>query len=190
MRQCVLQLVFGIICFLTGWGAVAAVESVITSIDIGTVPVVQSQVEIDSDVVTRILSAEIDFHINGIRAGSSEREVLRRLGRPKKITDERVNYSEGPTIIFRNFEYDGLTVLFSRQEGPFSVQEVRVTGGSWNFRGIDVGSGRAKIREVLGLPVGEDIGYVGYETTMSDVHVEFILVDDRIVEIIGGYSGC
>jgi hypothetical protein len=123
------------------------------------------------------------------RLGARGITTVRALG---PITKERVVVTANPHITgrkdeLREFVFDGLYVraLFpGRAHDAYLLQQVRITKRHWKTRfGLNVGTIRSSIVQVLGKPDSEKSNFVEYSHSMGIGTVRIWMIEDHVTEL-------
>ena len=130
---------------------------------------------------------EIDLRVGGVGLGSTEAQVLRRLGAPRAIEKGEENACGGGWE--KTFRYDGLSlVLLSDENGAdYDVIGVEVTSAAWTVSGLKIGAHRAAVRARFGasLEAADDGGLErwSYVNWGNDGFAGFYFAAGKLVRI-------
>jgi hypothetical protein len=114
---------------------------------------------------------EVHLRVRGIGLGSSYSLVRQRLGRPRRLHDERqLDDTCGPPHTARTLDYDGLTVVLlgTLNKRNFTVVSMDVTSRRWLIsQSVRVGMRYDVVKSVLGKdyegrdgPIAQKLNYV------------------------------
>jgi len=124
------------------------------------------------------------------RLGLRGIQSVRALGKVKreKVTVLQNPHVAGRTDEIREFFFaDGLyvKVLFpGRQQSQYLIQEVQITNARYKAKfGINLGTTRRALEQKLGLPDGEQNGFVEYFHSMGIGTARIYLKNDRIQKL-------
>jgi hypothetical protein len=190
MLQMLLKIAVAVTAFIAGWGAVAATEAVVASVNMGVqVPAVQhDDLDLDAYAVEYTLAPKYHLQIRGIGPGSTERDVLRTFGKPKKITRNSILEYRG-----KSYEYEGLTINLSDwSEDGFSVDRLDINSTTWEFNGLKIGSTANEVEQTLGAPAAHESsdGDLYYHGPDVLEYLDFNVMDGKVVGINAGFHGC
>ncbi len=97
---------------------------------------------------------EIDFSVNGISTSSSYREVIKKLGKPKREVPSNI-LNECTGGYSRTLYYDGLEIELDgdKKMNKSSVVMIKITSTKWKMSsGIRIGETVASLKQRLGEP--------------------------------------
>lgn len=173
---------------------VVYILSAILATNCGSVDTNNSQVSIqptETPVSTkppprRVEYIEVDLTVNGIRSGTKEDEVLRLLGKPIKVeNNKQLNKCVGGYQ--RDIVYDGLKVILYGDElhRDYKVLEIKVTSARWGIDpGLRVGDPISKVRKLYGQPLNEEEGAYTFVTKDNLGLVAFEHKDGKVVRVL------
>jgi hypothetical protein len=135
--------------------------------------------------------------VNGVGLGATYKEVIRKLGKPVKVTTA----TEGPCVEGkqRTVHYPGLTLeLFEEDANKFIVGEFEVTSAKWSVSGAKVGmNGQAISRRFGKAEIGEADSYTGGPIWYYEIDDEaglgnssFFFREGRVVRIYSAFMMC
>lgn len=182
----VLRMFVAIMAFLAGIGAVFAVEAASERLAFDEVAVIEEETyDVDRSVAEYILSTQIDFHLKGIRLGSTENEVFRAFGKPRRI---ELWSPDLPDLFV--YHYEGLDVRIDVFNGAKTVDSIEILSPSHKFEGLTVGS---SLEEVLhrfgpGYDLGE--GAIYYNSLFPESYISFQHDGAKVTAITHAYDGC
>ncbi len=136
-------------------------------------------------VLNRVLTEVLDLNVSGVRIGTSEKDVVKLLGKPTRINRE---LPEGYRDGYRIYEYPGLSIEIIDDERSV-VNHIDIESGQWNVNGISVGSSVDDVRRLWGRPLNE--GEEGlYYFDMSELDVQVAIENGRVVGVHWLYDDC
>lgn len=183
----VFRVLIVLLTFLLGLGAVLAAEAVIEKLTVVEVePILLDRTSyFDRAAAILALATPIDFHVKGIRLGSTEREVIKAIGRPLGV--ERLQ--EHPDLFV--YRYDGLELRLYEYEGSRTVDSIEILGPSISIEGLTVGSTLEEVRTRLGPEQHGESGGLYYFNEVSDnARVTIIHDGARVISISAAFAGC
>lgn len=125
---------------------------------------------------------EVDLTINGIRSGSSNRQV-QKLGKPRRVKD--LGLDECAELYRRTVYFPGLEIglLGSKNGQRGKVFALVVTSSRWTIApGLRIGAERKTVLKKFGRPVFEENGTIRYVTK------ENLGMFPSLSETIGSYA--
>ncbi|MFL6374556.1 MAG: hypothetical protein ACJ73D_07830, partial [Pyrinomonadaceae bacterium] len=181
-------IIFGCVTFAMGTGVVRAVESAIVSLFPvnGDVRLASTEPYRDSNLDSALADA-MDFRLNGVRIGTTEKEMRRLLGRPNSVE----NYGpESEPISGREYNYSGLTLEVIEYEGKRTVDSIEVEWGAWSVNGVSIGSSVNDVKRLMGRPISEAPGMIEYKDISSGGEVDISIKDGRVTQISVAVDAC
>lgn len=132
-------------------------------------------------------AGEIDLRVGGIGLGSTEAQVVRRLGAPRAIEQGEENACGGGWE--KTYRYDGLAiVLLSDEDGAnYDVIGVEVTSAAWPVSGLKIGAHRGAVRARFGASLetraDEGLERWSYVNWGNDGFAGFYFAAGKLVKI-------
>ena len=183
--QIVLRLGVAVLAFVAGSGAVFVAEAAIERLAFGEVAAVEDELyDTDRSVAEYTLRTPIDFHVKGLRLGSTANELIKALGKPRRI--ERL--ADYPDLSV--YHYNGLKISIGEYDGSKTVDSIEIVSASETFDGLTVGSSLEDVRRRLGAEHYGHEGTVGYNAIIMDGYIAFSHDGTKITAITNGYDGC
>lgn len=178
----------GLLTLFAGIAAVSAADAALDGLKTEEVPAVynyEEQVELVETMRTR-LGTPIDFHVNGIRLGSTEREVRKAFGKPRRIVIPHVGHPD-----LRVLEYEGLEIRIGEYDNSKTVDLIEITTAKYGFEGVTIGSTLDQLHQKLGREHYSNYdGILGYHAITQDGYISIIHDGTRVVGITNAYDGC
>lgn len=123
--------------------------------------------------------------VNGVRLGSSEDEIVKVLGKPKKIVDHGTDEVMGGKA--KTFYYEGIKIYLINQE----IFGLECKGSTCiTDKGVQIGDERKKVEQAYGPPSAyEKTGdRLGYTFKIDDIFIDssliFFFKNNRVIRII------
>jgi hypothetical protein len=136
---------------------------------------------------------EVDLRIRGVGSGSSESQVLARIGNPtRRRSRKHLTFAGdclGMDATFVFIEYPGLklVLLGDRSGNNLRVVEMQMTSGRRLASGIALGATEAQVRRKFGEPISVDRASgqteFFYVTRSNQGGVKFVFTQGRLTMI-------
>jgi hypothetical protein len=131
--------------------------------------------------------------VNGIALGDTQAQVVRKLGKPSRVTEEAADECIGGQM--RTLYYPGLKVRVYGIENRYTVGDFEVTSSMWNVSGVKVGMSSAAITKRFGkassseIENGTRIWYYHFDVE-SPGNSNFYFRNGKVVRIYSMYLMC
>lgn len=179
------------LAFWVGFFAVVAAEALVESFTFdAALEIPHDPYTLDIDTANYILAERIDFQVNGVRLQSTERDVLKRLGKPTKVTPW-----ESHTDL-KVFHYEGLEIRLYETNGVRRVDSIEITSPLRSIQGVTIGTSVQDAKSQLGPPIDESPPIEGYPRYFDylglgdEYYVQIWHEDGLVTGIIVGYYDC
>lgn len=139
-----------------------------------------SEYSLDEYALENVLTEYVDINVRGVRVGTTEKEMLALLGKPKKAENYKGD-SNSPSS--GTFNYAGLIVeTIEFEDGKRKVISLSVESDAWNVNGVTVGSDVLEVEKIFGRPrSGTDDSLMYLDA--SDLDVDFAIENGKVVGI-------
>ena len=175
-----------VFAFAFGVSTVAGLEFMISRLEIDEIPSVHDKIfsnDLERFAAEETLSIKLDFHIRGIRLGSTEKDVIRTFGKPLSIEPW-----ESDPLSLRTLHYQGLDIRISYFEGAKSVDSIEILSPEYAFQGVTVGTSVDEALRQLGPT--DSKGTLEYDLFVDDGYIMFSHDGSKITGIMTGFAGC
>ncbi|HEY2846520.1 MAG TPA: hypothetical protein VGI80_01815, partial [Pyrinomonadaceae bacterium] len=144
MRQ-LLQVLIACVTFVIGTGSVWGVERVVARCFPFAEGVAVREIAATDEIRDSVLADNSDLRVNGVRIGATEKDMLRRLGKPQRI--ENFDHEAGDPY-FREYTYPGLSVGVVGWQGEWTVDSLSIESGPWDINGFSLGASVADVKQI------------------------------------------
>lgn len=177
-----------LLTLLTGIGGVSIADAALDIFkpdEVGAVQDYREEVEL-FEVVRTHLGTPIDFHVKGIRLGSTERDVRKAFGKPSRVVTPHEGHAD-----LRILEYDGLEIRIGEYENSKTVDSIEITNSKYGFQGVTIGSTLEQLHKELGREHYSNYdGLLGYHAITQNGYIAIIHDGTIIIRITNAYDGC
>ncbi|MBV9241510.1 MAG: hypothetical protein JO314_05835 [Acidobacteria bacterium] len=183
----VVGIVIAGLAFAAGTCAVRAIDYAITTV----LPVgeeIRAREESQDDyVLDWVVTKPVWLRVNGVSLGTSEREMLRLLGKPQKV-DRDVEADD--QRLDRQYTYPGLVIGIVETDGRRFVSSIEVTSGDWDISGIKIGSTVDDVQKRFGWSKDAIRGSLSYRDEASDQDFDIDYENGRVTHVFAAYDFC
>jgi hypothetical protein len=183
----VLRVLAAVFAFAIGVGAVAGLESLISRLEPTEIPAVYDRFysnDLERFAAEETLSIKLDFHVRGIRLGSTEKDVIKTFGKPMSIE----SWETDPLLTQRILHYKGLDIRVSYFDGKRTVDSIDILSPEYVFQGVTVGTSVDEALRQLGPT--DSKGTLEYDLFVDDGYVRFDHDGSKITGIMTEFAGC